>query len=341
MLGTLDRTPPPFFRQGYSAITKLVVFSAAALFLMVADTRLTLIAPLRSAIATALNPAQRALLVPVAAAKDSSEYLKGLHDARQNEESAKSALAAQGLKAAEAGRLAIENQRLRALLELRPALTVRTMAAEVLYEAADPYSRKVFIDRGSTHGVLAGSPVVSERGVVGQVTRAYPISSEVTLVVDKNAALPVINTRTEQRHAAFGGSNADTPMELRFVSSATDLEPGDVLQTSGLDGVYPPGLPVATVASVQRHGNGSFSRVVLTPAATLDSLQHVLVLDPVQVQLPDRPAPDPERGVRSGLRGKRAKPGSAASAPEAASAPPASAASTPSAASAPATGARR
>ncbi len=331
MLGTLDRSPPPFFRQGYSAITKLVVFSAAALFLMVADTRLAIIAPLRSTIATALSPAQRALLVPVSAAKDSGEYLKGLHDAKQGEAVAKTALAAQALKAAEAGRLQIENQRLRALLELRPALTVRTTAAQVLYEAGDPYSRKVFIDRGSTHGIVLGSPVVSELGVVGQVTRAYPISSEVTLVVDKNAAIPVINTRTELRHAAYGGSGADTPMELRFVSSATDVQPGDALQTSGLDGVYPPGLPVASVASVQRHGSGSFSRVVLTPAASLDQLHHVLVLDPMQAQMPDRPAPDPERGVRSGLRGKKAKSASAASAPEGA-APTASA---PAAASSP------
>ncbi len=300
MLGTLDRTPPPIFRQGYSALTKLVFFSALALFLMVTDNRMAVIAPLRSAIATALNPAQRALLVPVVAARNSSDYVRALHEAKQSEDTARVALAAQALKGAEAQQLAAENKRLRALLDLRPSLTVRTIAAEVLYEASDPYSRKVFIDRGATQGVVQGSPVVTELGVVGQVTRAYPLSAEVTLVIDKNAAVPVINVRTQQRHAAYGGTGPDLPMELRYVSTAADVQVGDQMQTSGLDGVYPGGLPVATVTAVQRNASGGFTRVVLAPTATFDALQHVLVIEPLSAQMPERPVAEVERPVRGG-----------------------------------------
>ena len=91
-----------------------------------------------------------------------------------------------------------ENARLRSLLELRPGLSVRSQAAEVLYEAADPYSRKVIIDRGVAHNVALGAPVINEAGVLGQVTRVYLLSSEVTLLTDNDAAIPVLNTRTRR-----------------------------------------------------------------------------------------------------------------------------------------------
>ena len=94
--------------------------------------------------------------------------------------------------------LAQENARLRALLELRPTLNVRSQAAELLYEAADPYSRKVIIDRGVTNNVALGSPVIDEAGVLGQVTRVYLQSSEVTLLTDRDAAIPVLNRAPER-----------------------------------------------------------------------------------------------------------------------------------------------
>jgi rod shape-determining protein MreC len=306
MLGTLDRTPPPIFRQGVSALTKLVFLSALALFLMVADTRMPVLGLLRSAMATALNPAQRALLVPVNAVRDSGEYVRGLREAQRSEEEARVALTAQALRAAEADKLAAENKRLRALLDLRPSLVVKTLAADVLYEAGDPYSRKVFIDRGSAQGVARGSPVMTDLGVVGQVTRVYPLSAEVTLVIDKNAAVPVINTRTQQRLAAYGGTGPELPMELRFVSSAADVKTGDTLQTSGLDGVYPAGLPVATVTAVERNAVGGFTRVALAPAAAMDQLHHVLVIEPLSVQMPERPSAEPELTGRLG-KAKKAK----------------------------------
>ncbi len=304
MLGTLDRTPPPFFRQGYSALTKLIFFSALSLFLMVADRRLAIIAPLRSVIATALNPAQRALLIPVSWVTSSTDYARNMHEAVQSEAQARKALVAQSQRAAQADLLVAENKRLRALLDLRPALTVKTMAADVLYEAGDLYSRKVYIDRGAAQGIVLGSPVMTELGVVGQVTRAYPLSAEVTLVIDKEAALPVLNTRTQQRFAAYGGTGPDAPMELRFVAASADVQEGDKLQTSGLDGIYPPGLPVATVASVQRGATGGFSRIIIRPEASLDRLHHVLVLEPLNVQMPARPDAEVPATGRNARRGK-------------------------------------
>ncbi len=302
-LGTLDRTPPPFFRQGPSALTRLTFFSALALFLMVADTRFQLTRPLRAAIATVLHPVERMLLVPVAAWQGGAEYMQGLQAALAGQEEARRQLARQSERAARVEQLSAENARLRALLELRPALAVRSMAAEVLYDAPDPYSRKVVIDRGATHGVMLASPVVNEAGVLGQVTRVYPLSSEVTLLADKDAAIPVLNTRNQLRSAAYG---ARTGMELRFMAGNADVQVGDLLSTSGVDGVYPPGLPVAKVTLVDRKIDSSFARILLEPVASPDAVRHVLVLEPVGAQMPAKPeavdaaasAPAPRRGGR-------------------------------------------
>jgi rod shape-determining protein MreC len=305
MLGTLDRTPPPFFRQGYSALSKLAIYSALALFLMVADSRLPIVATLRVALATALAPVQRALLAPVELVSGGSDYLHGLGQALQSEDAARKLLALQAERVAQADRLLAENVHLRALLELAPALPVRSQAAEVLYEAADPYSRKVFINRGATQGLVAGAPVINEAGVLGQVTRLYPLSAEVTLLTDKDAAIPIINTRTQQRGAAYGGLAKGSAMELRFVAANADVHVGDTLHTTGVDGVYPAGLAVARVTHVERQAEGGFAKVTLAPVAMADGVRHVLVLEPLSVQLPARPEASPEAPAKPSVRARK------------------------------------
>lgn len=299
-LATIDRTPPPFFRQGPSALTKLALCSALAVFLMVADTRFALTQPLRALLATALHPIQRTLLAPVEWSEQAADYAGGLQRAVAAESAARRDLAGQAVQLARVSQLQIENERLRSLLELRAALTVRTHAAEVLYESTDPYSRKVVIDRGLAQGIVAGSPVVSEAGVIGQVTRAYPLSSEVTLLTDKDAAVPVLNARTQARSAAFGAPTGDA-LELRYMVGNADVQVGDLLQTSGVDGVYPPGLLVAKVVAVDRKVDSGFAKILLAPAALPDGVRHVLVLDPIGLQLPPRtePAAEPPKGAAS------------------------------------------
>lgn len=287
-LGTLDRTPPPFFRQGPSALTKLVFFAALALFLMVADVRLELTRPLRAVLATALLPVQRTLEVPVAFVQEGAAYLQGLKQARENEQRTLQRMAQQAERAARVEQLTQENERLRAMLELRSALSVPARAAEIVWEAPDPFTRRVVLDRGATHGIELGAPVINEQGVLGQVTRLYPLTSEVTLLADKDAAIPVLNARTQQRGVAFGGVN--DALELRFMAASADVKEGDAMLTSGLDGVYPPGLAVATVTRIDRQSEGGFARVALRPAAPTDGVRHVLVLQPMARQLPARPA---------------------------------------------------
>ena len=304
-IGTIDRTPPPFFRQGPSALTKLTFCSALALLLMVADTRFRITQPVRAAAAAVLHPMQRTLLIPIDLISDTRDYLLGLHAALGREEAARIELARQSERAMRAEQLLLENKRLRSLLELRPSLNVKSQAAQILYEAPDPYSRKVVIDRGSSHGIAVASPVVNEAGVLGQVTRVYLSSAEVTLLIDKEAAIPVLNSRTLVRSAAFGGTPGGA-MELRFMAGNADVQVGDTLTTSGVDGVYPPGLAVAKVAAVDRKVDSGFARILLTPAAKADDVRHVLVLEPTGLQLPSRPEGPAEAASKPA--GKKAGP---------------------------------
>lgn len=333
-ISSIDHKPPPFFRQGPSALTKLVLFSALAVFLMAADTRLRVGPLVRSAIATALLPAQKLLQVPQRMAEDGRGYLAGLQAARQEADAARAQVARQALLAAQLTQAQAENTRLRQLLELRAALQVRSLPAEVLYEAADPYSRKVFIDRGTHHGVKPGSPVVNEQGVLGQVTAAYPLTSVVTLLIDRDAAVPVMNQRTQFRSAAHGGTADGLGIELRFVQAGADVQVGDPVVTSGIDGVYPPGLLVGRVGRVDRRTDAGFARVLVTPAAQVDGVRHMLVLEPMSQQLPPRPdlpaapPPAPHTGAATPAPvppGPAAAPASAAAAAvaKASAAPPA------------------
>mgnify|MGYP002654672696 FL=1 len=145
------------------------------------------------------------------------------------------------------------------------------------------------VDIGSNRGVALGSPVINEDGVLGQVTRVYPLSSEVTLLSDKDAAIPVLNARSRQRGVAFG-SPATGGLEMRFMAGSADIQEGDALVTSGLDGVYPPGLPVARVVRVDRRAESGFARIELEAITALDGVRHVLVLEPVSVQMPVSPS---------------------------------------------------
>lgn len=299
--GTLDRTPPPFFRQGASARSQLLLCAALAVFLMVADVRLNVTPPLRSALATVLLPLQHVATWPFRLMQSMADYGGGLDDALARNAALSRKLTEQSEALTRATRLQTENDELRALLELRPQQPRATVPAEVLFEAADRYSRKIMIDRGEVHGVTAAAPVIHEDGLVGQVTRVYPMSSEVMLLQDQSLSVPVINPRTRQRGVAFGDGSNRSGMELRFVAANADIQAGDELVTSGLDGVYPPGLPVARVVEVERQAESSFARIDLAPMANANGRRHVLVL-PLKRAAPKDPSDEPAASPASEVK---------------------------------------
>ncbi len=305
-LGTLDRTPPPFFKQGPSALSKLIFFSALALFLMVADMRFGVAEPLRTVVSAMIAPARWLALQPVSLAEGASDYFQSLSSAKTEQAATRDKLAGLAVKANQVEELTQENVRLRQLLDLRERLGTQAIAAEILFEAADPYTRKVILNKGLSSNIEAGSPVIDEDGVLGQVTRVHPLISEVTLITDRDQSIPVLNVRTGGRSVAQGDSVAHHPgsLELRYMAANADVQVGDLLTTSGVDGVYPPGLPVATVAQVERRTDSAFARIYIQPKAGVSRGRHVMVLKPLGDQLPARPPADetPQPTQRRGAR---------------------------------------
>ena len=281
-LGTIDRTPPPFFKQGASALSKWLVFSALALLLMVLDARLQLAPAVRASAANVLYPLQWAALQPLQAAGWVGNYFSSLRAAQQEAQLARDELTRQAQRAGLVEHLQRENRELRALLAMSQTLPAEGQGADVLYDSPDPYSRKVVINRGITHGIQPGSAVMDGFGVLGQVTRVFALTAEVTLLTDQSLAVPVVNTRTGLRALAFGMPGRDGDMlELRYVATTADLEAGDLLTTSGVDGVYPPGLPVARITQVVRNSESGFARVEGEPLARTNKVLQVLVVPSV------------------------------------------------------------
>jgi rod shape-determining protein MreC len=278
-------------------------FSALALFLMVADTRFKITQPMRAAIATVIYPIQWLAMRPVQMLQGGSSYFESLDAAQRSEEAAHKKLATQSMRASQVEQLSLENSRLRRLLSLREQVGATAQAAEVLYDAADPYTRRIVIDKGLAQGVTEGSPVLDESGVLGQVTRVYPLVSEVTLVIDRDHAIPVLNTRTGARSVAYGDpSTHGGSLELRFMAGNADVQQGDVLSTSGVDGVYPPGLPVARIDKIERRADSAFARIYCVPLAITSGAKHVMVLKPLSAQIPQRPALEATQSVKKGSK---------------------------------------
>jgi len=279
-LESLDRSPPPFFRVGFAPLTKLIFFSALSLLLVFGDKQLQFTKPLRSGLSTLILPIQWLVLQPGEALSAMGTYFQNLDQAQTNLKAAELKVLQQSVRSQQVEQLQIENQNLRQLMGLQSSMAVTSQTAEVLFDVPDPYNQRIVIDRGQLKNVALGSPVIDAGGVVGQVTRVYPLTSEVTLLTDKDQSIPVLNSRTGARNITSGDVLAGQPMiELKFVPASADVKEGDLLTTSGIDGVYPAGLQVARISHIERRVDISFARIHASPLAELKG-RHVLVLQP-------------------------------------------------------------
>ena len=296
----MEYSPPPFFRTGPTPFARLLIFAALSLAFLVADVRFNYLEPLRHVAAIVVYPLQRIAAAPASIARRIGDLFTSYSSLRANNARLEQQNIESGALLLQLKALRAENEQLRQLLATRERFKIELAAAEVLYAARDPFSRKVVIDRGSQQGVRAGQPVVDDRGLVGQVTRAYPWLAEVTLVTDKGQFVPVQNVRNGLR-AVLSGTGSDGALELRFIPVRADFQDGDELVTSGIDGVYPPGLPVARVTSVERGIDQIFARITCAPVGGVANHAHVLVVSGTR-ELPPRPVEK-----KTPLRGKRAR----------------------------------
>jgi rod shape-determining protein MreC len=293
----MEYSPPPLFKQGAPARVKVTVFAFISIALLVIDARFHALATVRQVTATVLYPFQMAALMPRDAVAAMGDYFSSLSTLEKEVRELKSQQVAAAQALQQAQLQMAENAHLRRLMDAREHLPVKSMMSEILYDARDPSTRKIVLDRGAQGGVIRGLPVIDNAGVVGQVTRVFPFTSEVTLLTDKEQAIPVQVLRSGLRSVAYGRGHSNL-LDLRFVAPNADIQVGDVLVTSGLDGVYPAGLAVAKVIQVESVGQGAFGRVVCQPLAGIDRNRQLLIVMS-NSPAPPRPLDEPGRTATS------------------------------------------
>lgn len=305
-MSVVGHTPPPFFKRGPAPLARLIFFTALSIVLLVADLRFHTLELARLVLAAVTWPLQRAAQMPVEGAEGAGQYFASLVRVQQENAELRTRSLATANQLLRQQHLEQENRRLRALLDMKERQPAEGRVAEILYAARDPFSRRVIIDKGSQGGIAAGQPAIDDLGVVGQVTRVFPFMAEVTLLTDKNQVIPVQVERNGLRAVAAGAGAGG--IELRFLAANAEVQVGDVLVTSGLDGLYLPGLPVARVVHIDRDNSYAFARIRCEPIAGVERFGHVLVLGsrivPTQPeeQAEQKDAPGKGRKVRKAVR---------------------------------------
>jgi rod shape-determining protein MreC len=292
----MEYSPPPLFKQGASARAKVVFFSLIALILLVADSRLRSLGTVRQVVGTALYPLQVVAMLPRDAVVTIGGYFTSVTSLERENTLLKQEKVANAQSLQQVQQLAAENDQLRKLLAANERVPMKSVMSEILYDARDAFTRKIVLDRGTRQGVALGQPVIDDTGVVGQVTRVYPFTAEVTLLTDKDQAIPVQVVRSGLRSIAYGQGHSGS-LDLRFMPTNADIKSGDILVTSGIDGVYPAGLAVAKVTHVETKSSDAFARITCQPLAGIDRNRQLLILLN-ENKLPPRPEPEDPRDIK-------------------------------------------
>lgn len=298
----MEYSPPPFFNRGPAPVVRLLLCVILSSSLLISDAKYQYLDNLRKVVAVIIYPLQRLASTPFAVLDRIGEFFV-TQSAQRDENTRLRSLSLQNAAMLQKfNALQAENAHLRELLSIRQRYTESAIAAEILYTGRDPFTRKVIINKGEQHGVKAGQPVIDQIGIVGQVTRVYPWLAEVTLITDQGQAVPVLNVRNGLR-AVLGGTGTDGQLELKFIPLNADFQNNDQLVTSGIDGVYPPGLPVAAVSAVERNAAYLFARITCKPLAGVANHGQLLVLS-LENTAPPRPVeeekPAPGRKRKGG-----------------------------------------
>lgn len=304
-MSAVGHSPPPFFKRGPAPLARLAFFTALSILMLFVDLRFHTLELARLSIATVIWPAQRLAGMPMEAAGSMGEYFAQLSALRAENGELRQRQLATANQLLRQEHLEYENQRLRALLDMKERQPNDGLVAEILYPARDPFSRRVIIDKGQQAGIEAGQAVIDDLGVIGQVTRAFPLTAEVTLLTDKDQAIPVMVKRNGLR-AVLAGAGAGS-MELRFLAANADVQPGDILITSGLDGIYVPGLPVAKVERIDRDASYAFAKIYCEPISGIERNGQVLVLSS-RGKLPPPPEEIPDQKEKT-AKGRKVKKG--------------------------------
>jgi rod shape-determining protein MreC len=244
---------------------------------MLIDFRFKTLDPIRSYANWILRPLEYIMMAPRNVFEFTSDYFTTRSTLDKENQAMKVRQAELSLLANQSEFLMIENQNLRELMALQKQISFKTLPVEILFNPPNPISQRIVINRGSNDGLKLGNPIANDAGILGQVVRLYERSAEVSLLEDRDFAVPVQVARNGLRAAVFGAGRGN-PLELRYLPVASDLEVGDVLLTSGIDGVYPPGFAVAVISKIERNADKNSSNVFCEPVAAVNRYRQALAL---------------------------------------------------------------
>ena len=278
-----------FFTRGPSPLARVTFFSLIAIAIMIADHRFQALAFVRLGVSVVLTPIEQTLMLPGRLTQRAEAYFSDQH--RLIAENAALNAKVMELSAGHQQAQLIRSERryFESLNDANQRFGDRGMVAEIIRDARNPFVRKVVIDKGSSHGLRPGLAVIDGTGVVGQLTAVGVLTSEVTLSTEKDQSVPVMALRSGLRAIAVG-SGLDGMIDIPFIPVGADIQAGDALVTSGIDGTYPAGLSVALVTSVDRSPAFQFAKISAKPVAGTGQQRFVKVL--TQEELKDYPKPD-------------------------------------------------
>jgi len=270
------------FTQGPSITTRLVLFVALSVVLMVMDHRYKSLETLRAGLSVVVYPIQLSIELPGTISDWFSESLSSRRRLQEENDSLRTQQLMQEVQLQKLAALEAENIRLRELLDSSFKVGEKVLVAELLSVNLDPYKHQVVLNKGESSDVYPGQPLLDARGVMGQVVHTGPYTSTAMLITDTSHATPVQVNRNGLRTIALGSGTINR-LELPYIPHNADIRPGDLLITSGLGGRFPPGYPVAEVSAVQHDPGQAFSRVAATPLAELNRSREVLLVWPGKI----------------------------------------------------------
>ncbi len=281
----------PFFNRGPSPAVRLVFFIVLSLLLLFIDARYRYLESTRSALSVLVSPIQRLATLPGELWQETRDFFTTQQHLVENNHLLHQQHERDAAQLSQLQALQQENRQLRNLLALPQRAEPAAQAAEIVYAERDVFKRKVLIDKGANANVQTGQIVIDDVGIVGQITRTYPWLSEVTLITEKDHAVPVQVLRNGLRTIVFGAGDT-SQLSLRYMPISSDIQDGDMLVTSGIDGLYPPGMPVARVVKIERDPAYPFARITCLPVAGVDNHRHLLILSGLP-KPPERPVDEP------------------------------------------------
>ena len=303
----MDRTQSfQFFNRGPSPVVRLIFFSLLSLLLLFVDAHYKYLGFARSVLSIPVQSLQHLTTLPGELWQKTGTFLTSQSalisdNAQLHQQHTLDAAQLQQLQTLQA-----ENQQLHKLLQVQQEASYPMQLAKIVYVGHDIFNRKLLLAKDEHSKVQAGQVVIDDSGVVGQVTRVYPLLNEVTLITDKDHAVPVQVLRNGLRAVVFGSGDL-SELSLRYMPISSDIQEGDTLVTSGIDGTYPPGLPVATVSRIERDPAYPFARIRCTPIAGVDKHRQLLILTGLP-ELPKRPAAVAEVATAKPKKGMRKVP---------------------------------